>query len=179
MHQLQSFRLSLPVPRHVMHASQKAVCENRMGVRMERQSTVLRTLDLPGGTLVPFPSAPGERVRVLHGRVWLTEEGDLNDVFLAIGEEVALGGRGLAVIEALTPARIQLLEAVSLPDVVQKLARRAARWLSAVWHPRPPAAACSSDLKLAQALAQFDGRVGLVQCVEVQPRRAGGEQLIA
>ena len=162
-----------------MHASQQAVCENRMGVRMERQSTVLRTLDLPSGTLVPFPSAPGERVRVLVGHVWLTEEGNLNDVFLAIGEEVALGGRGLAVIEALTPARIQLLEAVSLLDAVQKLARRAARWLIAAWHPRPPAAACSRDLKLAQALAQFDGRVGLVQCVEVQAGCAGRNQALA
>lgn len=146
---------------------------------MERQPTVLRTLDLPGGTLVPFPSAPGERVRVICGRVWLTEEGDLNDVLLTNGEEVALGGRGLAVIEALTPARIQLLEAASLSDVVQKLARRAARWLSAAWHPRPPAAACSRDLELAQALAQFDGRLSLVQCVEVQAGCAGRNQALA
>ena len=146
---------------------------------MERHSTVLRTLDLAGGTLMPFPSAPGERVRVIYGRVWLTEEGDLNDILLANDEEVALGGRGLAVIEALTPARIQLLEAVSLSDAVQKLARRAVRWLSGACHPRPLAAACSSDVKLAQALAQFDGRVGLVQCVEVQAGCAGRNQALA
>ena len=146
---------------------------------MERQSTVMRILDLAGGTLVPFPSAPGERVRVIYGRVWVTEEGDLNDVVLANGEEVALGGRGLAVIEALTSARIQVLKAVSLSDVVQTLARRAARWLSGAWHPRPPVAACSRDLALAQALAQFDGRVGLVQCVEVQAGCTGRNQALA
>lgn len=115
---------------------------------MERQSTVFKTLDLPAGTLVPFPSAPGERVRVLYGRVWLTEEGDLRDAFLASGEEVALGGRGLAVIEALTPARIQLLESVSVWDTLHEGARRAVRLLSASWLPQlhRPVAACSNDL---------------------------------
>ena len=33
----------------------------------------------PGGTLVPFSSYAGERVRVLSGRVWLTEEGNPRD----------------------------------------------------------------------------------------------------
>ena len=59
-------------------------------------------------------------MRVLSGRVWLTEEGDLNDAFLASGEEVALGGHGLAVIEALTPARVQLLESQSLWSIVKQ-----------------------------------------------------------
>ena len=114
---------------------------------MDRQSTVFKTLDLPGGTLVPFPSARGERVRVLHGRVWVTEEGNLRDAFLASGEEVALGGRGLAVIEALTPARIQLLESATLWSALQKGARRAVRLLSASWLPEPrrPVAACSNN----------------------------------
>ncbi len=34
---------------------------------MEHQSTVFKTLDLPGGTLVPFSSVRGERVRVYIG----------------------------------------------------------------------------------------------------------------
>ncbi len=92
-----------------MHTSQRS--SMRKAHRSEQwniRSTVFKTLDLPGGTLVPFSSTRGERVRVLSGRVWLTEEGDLRDAFLASGEEVALGGRGLAVIEALTPARVQL-----------------------------------------------------------------------
>ncbi|MEO8186427.1 MAG: DUF2917 domain-containing protein [Burkholderiaceae bacterium] len=147
---------------------------------MEHQTTVFKTLDLPGGTLVPFSSVRGERVRVLSGRVWLTEEGDLNDEFLASGEEVALGGHGLAVIEALTPARVQLVEPQNLSNAVKNAARQAARWLSELWltPPRRPIAA-SRDLQLAQALAQFDGSVGLVQRVKVKAGCAGGEQALA
>ncbi len=83
---------------------------------MEYQTTVFKTLDLPGGTLVPLSSTRGERVRVLSGRVWLTEEGDLRDAFLASGEEATLGGHGLAVIEALTPVRVQLRRAAEPVD---------------------------------------------------------------
>jgi len=52
---------------------------------MEYQATVFKTLDLPGGTLLPLSSTRGERVRVLSGRVWLTEEGDPLDAFLVDG----------------------------------------------------------------------------------------------
>ena len=147
---------------------------------MEHQSTVFKTLDLPGGTLVPFSSIRGERVRVLSGRIWLTEEGDLNDSFLASGEEVALGGHGLAVLEALTPARVQLVERQSLWNEVKKAALQAGRGLSELWlvTSRQPSAA-SRDLKLAQALAQFDGSLGLVQRVKVQAGCAGREQALA
>ncbi|MGB2817959.1 MAG: DUF2917 domain-containing protein [Burkholderiaceae bacterium] len=89
---------------------------------MRESASVFRTLDLPGGSLVPFTSVPGERVRILHGRVWLTEEGDVRDAFLASGEEVSLGSRGLAVIEALSPARIQLIEDVRGPFAVTRAA---------------------------------------------------------
>ncbi len=104
---------------------------------MRESASVFRTLDLPGGSLIPFTAIPGERVRILYGRVWLTEEGSPRDAFLASGEEVSLGRRGLAVIEALGPARIQLLEDVRGPSPVTRAAaalyRRAAvtarRWL--------------------------------------------------
>lgn len=89
---------------------------------MTESASVFRTLDLPGGSLVPFTSVPGERVRILYGRVWLTEEGSARDAFLASGEEVSLGSRGLAVIEALGPARIQLVEDVRGPSVVTRAA---------------------------------------------------------
>ena len=100
---------------------------------MKHEATVFKTLDLPGGSVVPFPALPGERVRVLDGRIWLTEEGSLRDAFLAPGEEVALGARGLAVIEALGQARIQLFESIGLADVVLHATRRLARSLTAWW----------------------------------------------
>jgi hypothetical protein len=90
---------------------------------MTEPVSIFRTLDLTGGSLVPFTSAPGERVRILYGRIWLTEEGSARDSFLASGDEVSLANRGLAVIEALGPARIQLVEDVRAPS---RLAREAA-----------------------------------------------------
>ena len=82
---------------------------------MAASISMFRTLDLPGGSLVPFVSVPGERVRILYGRVWLTEEGRTHDAFLASGEEARLDSRGLVVIEALGPARVQLYEEARRP----------------------------------------------------------------
>jgi len=100
---------------------------------MKNESTVFRTLDLPGGTLVPFPSMPGERVRILYGRVWLTEEGNVHDAFLGSGEEVSLHSRGLAVIEALGPARIEWIEPVSarwsISALIDTVVAAAREWL--------------------------------------------------
>jgi len=148
---------------------------------MEYQTTVLKTFDLSSGTLVPFSSTRGERVRVLSGRVWLTEEGDLHDALLADGQEIALGGRGLAVIEALSPACVQLLESQSVWNLARSGARRAARRISELWiRPfRQPNAARSKERALAQALAQFDGSLGLVQRVKVQTGCAGHNQALA
>lgn len=36
---------------------------------MRQDPAVFKTLDLPGGTLLPFASVPGERVRVVCGRI--------------------------------------------------------------------------------------------------------------
>ncbi|MBA3253600.1 MAG: DUF2917 domain-containing protein [Burkholderiaceae bacterium] len=100
---------------------------------MRQDPAVFKTLDLPGGTLMPFASVPGERVRVVCGRVWLTEEGSLRDAFIAAGEEVSLDTRGLAVIETLSPARIQLLVSAGMSNTLRGAARRLTRWLLALW----------------------------------------------
>jgi len=70
------------------------------------------TLSLAGGTLVPFSSVPGKRLRVLSGRVWITEEGNGQDIFLSGGEEIGLASRGLVVIEALASTRIEWIDPV-------------------------------------------------------------------
>ena len=107
---------------------------------MRHQPTVLKTLDLPGGTLMPFLSVPGERVRVVCGRVWLTEEGNPDDFFLGHGEEVALGTHGIVVLEALGAARVQLIEQTPMSNVVLKAAQQLARRLATWWarHFRQP-----------------------------------------
>ena len=100
---------------------------------MRNESTVFTTMDLPEGTLIPFPSRPGERLRILYGRVWLTEEGKLDDAFLAEGEEVDLQGRGLAVLEALKPARIEWIRPAhqSLRTRITKVIQTVREWVGA------------------------------------------------
>lgn len=108
---------------------------------MRESLATLRTLDLPSGSLLPFTAIPGERVRVLYGRVWLTAEGDAGDAFLASGEEVSLASRGLAVIEALGPARIELIETVRGPSRIAQAATALVRRIRALlrrWTPRSP-----------------------------------------
>lgn len=76
-------------------------------MRSEWQTS--RTVDLDYGQLLVLEGAPGTRVRVLYGELWLTEEGHAQDVFTGSGREVALHGRGRAVLEGLGRARVQLL----------------------------------------------------------------------
>jgi hypothetical protein len=62
-------------------------------------------------------------------------------VFLASGDEVSLASRGLAVMEALGPARVELVEAARGPSLAARaaiaLARQARAWLRR-WTPRLP-----------------------------------------
>ena len=148
---------------------------------MEHQATVFKTLDLPGGTLLPLSSTRGERVRVLSGRVWLTEEGDPLDAFLADGEEATLGGHGLAVIEALTPVRIQLLKPQTLWTIALHTVQRVVQAISQqAWRPSQlPSTVAAKERNLAQALAQFDGSLGLIQRVKVQAGCAPRDQALA
>jgi hypothetical protein len=55
-------------------------------------------------------SRPCTRIKVIYGGVWLTEEGRPDDVFAKHGEEVALKSHGLAVVEGLGYARVQVSE---------------------------------------------------------------------
>lgn len=100
---------------------------------MREPLSTFRTIDLPSGSLVPFTSMPGERVRILSGRVWLTEQGNLSDAFLGSGDEVQLAGRGLAVIEALGPARVQLFEVVAGPSPVARALGALAGRVASAW----------------------------------------------
>jgi len=99
---------------------------------MTQEPAIFRTLDLPTGALLPFASVPGTHVRVVSGRIWLTEEGSLRDVFLGSREEALLDMCGLAVIETLGAARIQLMVPGTLSETA-RVARRLTRWLTARW----------------------------------------------
>ena len=58
----------------------------------------------------------------LSGVVWITQEGDLRDLFLAPGESIRLRLRGVALITALEPAAVKVRDgrvphAASAPSV--------------------------------------------------------------
>ncbi len=57
-------------------------------------------LKLAGGALLAIRDGQGQALRVLEGRVWLTQEGSLDDVFLDAGTSYRLEGPGRAVVTA-------------------------------------------------------------------------------
>jgi hypothetical protein len=82
---------------------------------MNRTQTISRTIDLGYEQMLVLESRPHTRIRVLFGGIWLTEEGRCEDVFATEGEEVALNTHGLAVLEGLRPAKVEVLEPAGWP----------------------------------------------------------------
>ena len=64
----------------------------------------------PNGTL-RMAGARGTTVRVLDGRVWITEAGRAADAFLARGARYSVAGDGVVVIGAEARARLDLRRA--------------------------------------------------------------------
>lgn len=95
---------------------------------MKTAATRIRTIDLGYEQMMIFDDGRGERVRVLYGATWLTQEGDAEDIVLRPGAERALCD-GRTLIGALEPTRLQLLGgAVQRRSLLRTLAQRARRW---------------------------------------------------
>jgi hypothetical protein len=73
-------------------------------------STLTRTVDLGYEQMLLLESRPQTSIRVIYGGIWLTEEGRPDDVFARGGDEVQLKSHGLAVVEGLGYARVQVME---------------------------------------------------------------------
>ena len=71
----------------------------------------VRTFDLDHEQLLVIDDRPGTRVRVLSGRVWLTEHGKLDDCFAGPGDELLLAAPGRAVLEGIGRSRIEVAHA--------------------------------------------------------------------
>lgn len=90
-------------------------------------NTAARTHALDAQQLIVLSNRPGTRIKVLAGRVWLTEEGQAGDQFAVAGEELCLSGRGRSIVEALGSARVQLV--VPTRAWVERLSARLASLL--------------------------------------------------
>lgn len=82
----------------------------------------LRTIELSSEQLMAVEAGPGERLRVLYGAAWLTQEGEWGDAVLRPGAEWRLRS-GPALIQALGPTRLQMLGAGRPPAAWQRLLR--------------------------------------------------------
>jgi len=65
-------------------------------------------LALPAGEFLKLEGARGARVTCEAGHLWITEEAQVEDVWLAAGQRVRLVGDGLAVLEAKGDARLRI-----------------------------------------------------------------------
>lgn len=65
-------------------------------------------LNLESNGTLRLAGARGTLVRVLDGRVWITEAGRAVDAFLARGARYSVGGDGVVVIGAEARARLDL-----------------------------------------------------------------------
>ena len=110
-----------------------------------------RTVDLGYEQFLMIEAHPRQRIKVIYGGVWLTEEGVLQDAWLTNGDEVALKSRGMALLEGFGTARIQLLEeprrpgrlALALSPFFERVLH-AARSIRMRLHFGAPPAACES-----------------------------------
>jgi hypothetical protein len=77
---------------------------------------------------------PGARVELacLYGVVWITQQGDLRDLFLAPGESLRLLPRGRTLVTALEPSLVRVVDAGAKPRTARAWWARAER-LRALW----------------------------------------------
>lgn len=77
---------------------------------MSWEPEIVRTVDLGYDQMMVIESQRGALIRVVHGGVWLTEEGLSRDVFAQGGDDLPVEGDGRAVVQGLGYARIELVE---------------------------------------------------------------------
>jgi hypothetical protein len=95
---------------------------------MKAATPRIRTIDLGYEQMMIFDDGFGERVRVLYGATWLTQEGVAEDTVLRPGADRTLRD-GRTLIGALEPTRLQILsEPAHGRPLLRRLAQRTRRW---------------------------------------------------
>jgi hypothetical protein len=86
-------------------------------------------LELEYRSVVPLTHALGTRISCLTGRIWITQHGNRDDIVLEAGEAGQISHAGLALVQALRPARVALhAPPTPRPAAVGLAARLAPRW---------------------------------------------------
>lgn len=67
------------------------------------------TLSMNPGQLLRLETPRGHEIHCEAGHLWITEEGQPCDVWLAAGQRVRLVGEGLALVEAKGEARLTIV----------------------------------------------------------------------
>ena len=67
-------------------------------------------IELASNGVLTFSDSPGTRLECLEGTVWITEDGSSDDVVLDPGRRHDVARKGVTVVQALSPARIAILE---------------------------------------------------------------------
>jgi hypothetical protein len=68
-------------------------------------------LELETGQVMTLLDAEGARIVPREGSVWVTQEGDRADHIVAVGEAMVVLRPGRTVVQALRPARVEIVEA--------------------------------------------------------------------
>jgi hypothetical protein len=82
---------------------------------------------------------PGTRVEIacLSGVLWVTQQGDLRDLFLGPGDSLELLPRGRTLVTALEPSLVRVVDAVARPRAQRawwaRVERRLTLWRGALW----------------------------------------------
>lgn len=77
----------------------------------------------------------GARVECIGGELWITQDEDFEDHFLAAGGALTLDHKGLALIHAQRPSDIVLLEPAPRAPFRKRIARAAGKWLTRTFGP--------------------------------------------
>jgi len=70
--------------------------------------------DLPRDQTLRIADGQAHVIAVFEGQVWLTQDGDLRDVFLEAGDSFSFDSRGLTLVQALRDARLLVSDRVAL-----------------------------------------------------------------
>lgn len=94
---------------------------------MKSTMQTMTTIDLEDAQMLALEGGRHDRVRVLYGATWLTEEGEAGDTVLRAGGEHALG-HGRVLIAGLGPTRVRIATRT------ERAAARLTSWLRRVLH---------------------------------------------